>query len=448
MWSVGPPWSCRCRAMTVSVVIPTVRQRFLAAALGSLERANTRGAVRVLVVENGVRDAKTDRSSPTRRRRARVGVEMRYHFLETAGATPRATADGARPAARSSRSPTTMRDGRWLIGAVLRAHHEFPAAACIGGAVDLDFLAAPARLADVAVSPDARRHRWPPEDADQGGPTTDITDVSDRYLVSANLSFRKSVFESIGGFWRTWRDPIASRNDEALFSTGPPDRPPGPALRSAMRVRHQIPAERLTPDYFERKFRALAASTYEYHRRVSEYAGVPPPFAPTPRRSTTRFCNTRWRPASRAADRRSPDGRCRTRRHAEFILQLLRCKVAWFEALHACIRTVSVESTSLRLRIAVCLGALFWLSAAARSFSRPSARGRRTRLPQPCRRRGALTRAHAPRLPPRSATSRLSTWTRGAAPRSGRSSSNASRTLAVRHHPSFRRGRYRIDEQS
>jgi len=327
------------RVMAVTVVIPTVRQRFLADALDSLARQRTAQPFEVLVVENGVRSAASE--SLVAEHAHRGGVEMRYHFVKKAGANAARNFGSAK-----ARSPIVavvdddcIMDADW-IDAVRRAHDEFPAAACIGGTVELAFLVEPPTW---LVGPFRRTLAavdWPPEAGDTG-PTTDITRINDRYLVSANLSYRKSVFEQIGGFCEDLVQPTQlSRNDEALFLDGARRLgSPGLLFDRRIRVRHQIPAERLEPDYFERKFRALAISTFEYHKRARLYADVIPPFTS----DAEALYNTmlQHEMATGVIEREIAAARATLNDEAvtrQFICQLLRCKVAWFEALHDRIR--------------------------------------------------------------------------------------------------------------
>jgi glycosyltransferase involved in cell wall biosynthesis len=324
--------------VAVTVVIPTVRQRFLAAALDSLARQRTALPFEVLVIENGTRGDDTEALVAARARHGRVA--MRYHFIAQPGANPARNVGTAmaRGAIVALTDDDCVMADDW-IDAIRRAHDAFPGAACIGGAVELDFLVAPPpwlvgvfRLMLAGID-------WPREAADGDGPTTDITHVTDRYLVSANLSYRPAVFERIGGFGEDLVAPDQlSRNDEALFLDGA-RRLGGPGLLfdRRIRVRHQIPAERMEPDYFERKFRALAVATVAYHRRARLYANASPPFAS----DAEALCNTllQHEMATGVIERQIAEARAilgadpAARR--QFVCHLLRCKVVWLAALHA-----------------------------------------------------------------------------------------------------------------
>ena len=324
--------------LAVSVVIPTVRQRFLAATLDSLARQRAAPPFEVLVVENGRRDPGTE--ALVAARAARGAVPMRYHFLARAGANPARNAgvELARGAIIALTDDDCVVADDW-IAAIHRAHDAFPTAACIGGAVDLDFLVAPPpwlvgvfRLMLAGID-------WPREAADGAGPTTDLTRLVDRYLVSANLSFRRAVFARIGGFCEDLVPPDQeSRNDEALFLDGARALgPPGLLFDRRIRVRHQIPVERTTPEYFERKFRALAVAVVAYHRRARLYAGATPPYASEA--EALRNTLLQHEMATGVAERQIAEARAilgsdiAARR--QFVSHLLRCRIAWLAALQA-----------------------------------------------------------------------------------------------------------------
>lgn len=339
--------------MTVSVVIPTVRQRFLAATLDSLGRQRATEPFEVLVVENGVRGAETESLVVDHARRARArGVEIRYHFLEKAGANAArnfGTALARGPIVALSDDDCIL-DDDW-IDSIRRSHDEVPAAGCIGGVVSLDFLVEPPSWLVGPFRLMLTDIDWPAEPADAGGPTTDITNLCDRYLVSANLSYRKSMFERIGGFCEDLvRPDQLSRNDEILFLDGA-RRLGGPGLLfdRRIRVRHQIPQERLQPDYFERKFRDLAVATYEYQRRARPYASVDPPFTS----ETEALYNTllQHELTIGVTARQIAEARLTLSDEAitrQFVCHLLRCKVAWVDALHDCIRQGTARQSPSR----------------------------------------------------------------------------------------------------
>lgn len=323
--------------VAVSVVIPTVRQRFLAATLDSLARQRAAPPFEVLVIENGRRGGDTE--ALVAGHAARGGPPMRYHFLDRAGANPARNAGAA--LARGAIVALTDDDcavAEDWIAAIHRAHEAWPTAGCIGGPVDLEFLVPPPawlvgvfRLMLAGID-------WPPQPED-GGPTTDITHLTDRYLVSANLSYRPAVAARIGGFCEDLVPPDReSRNDEALFLDGARRLgAPGLLFDRRVRVRHRIPAERLTPDYFERKFRHLAAAVVAYHRRARLYAAVAPPFAS----EAEALANTllQHEMATGVTERQIAEARRLIgddpAAKRAFVRHLLRCRIAWFDGLQA-----------------------------------------------------------------------------------------------------------------
>lgn len=324
-------------APAVSVVIPTVRQRFLAATLDSLARQRAAPPFEVLVVENGRRGAATESLVAAH---AHAAAPMRYHFLARPGANPARNAgiELARGAIIALTDDDCIVADDW-IAAIQRAHDAFPGAACIGGAVDLDFLVAPPpwlvgvfRLMLAGID-------WPREAADGDGPTTDLTRLVDRYLVSANLSFRRTVCARIGGFCEDLVPPDQeSRNDEALFLDGARALgAPGLLFDRRIRVRHQIPAERTTPEYFERKFRALAVAVVAYHRRARLYAGAIPPYSSEA--EALRNTLLQHEMATGVAERQIAEARAilgaDTAARRQFVSHLLRCRIAWLAALQA-----------------------------------------------------------------------------------------------------------------
>ena len=96
----------------------------------------------------------------------------------------------------------------------------------------------------------------------------------------------------------------------------------------------------MDPDYFERKFRDLAVATVAYHRRARLYANAVPPFASEAEALFNTLLQhemgTGVTERQIAAAREILRGDVAAKR--QFVVHLLRCRAAWFEALSACIR--------------------------------------------------------------------------------------------------------------
>ncbi len=112
-----------------------------------------------------------------------------------------------------------------------------------------------------------RRPGWLPDWADDylsildwGGETRVLG--PGEWIIGANMAFRADLLRSVGGFpeWLGRRGRLLSTNEdlvpvEALAALGHPT-----LYEPAMRVRHHVHAERLTPDWFRRRMAWQAVS--------------------------------------------------------------------------------------------------------------------------------------------------------------------------------------------
>lgn len=263
--STQPPVKSKRREVpnhpALSVVIPTTRPRFIRDTLDALA-AQTRPQLEVVVVENGVR---TDGLEGLLAEfSGRLTVQYVY--------TPDEGLNLARNVGvkASTADIIALTDDDCVPAAdwaeqLLAVHELFPDAGVVGGRVDLKFLAPrPGWLVG-----EFRKNLSEVRLADE------IHEVRpDQYVAGANLSFRRRVFDAVGGFHETLglvgRAPPQLVHDEKLFvrkarSLGRP----GAVYASHAAVDHQIPGDRLTIDYHEHRRYGLGVSDIEL-RYLSE----------------------------------------------------------------------------------------------------------------------------------------------------------------------------------
>lgn len=135
------------------------------------------------------------------------------------------------------------------IESIIDQHARFPQAGVIGGRVELEFLADPPHWLAGEFLLNLCRVHW----AERTRPVRD-----GEFVVGANMSFRKSVFDRAGGFSEEFglsgRQSPQLANDETLFNHRVERCGCGRILYSpGIVVRHQIPSERLRYAYHEQR---------------------------------------------------------------------------------------------------------------------------------------------------------------------------------------------------
>jgi GT2 family glycosyltransferase len=243
----------------VSIIIPTYRQKYLKDALDSLS-GQTNDHFEVVVVENGCRHS--DTLALTKHYEAYLDVQ--YHFEPRQG-TNRAYNLGARLAKNDIIAlidDDVVPSPQW-VDAVLKAHSEYPEAGVIGGKVELRFLEErPAwcigNFARMLAAVD-----YGPDPCELSG----FNPHEPSYLVSANMSFRRMIFEIVGGFCE---DPDPGYNGEFTFTEEAKRYgEPGLLYDPSILVVHQIPPERTTLPYMLRRAYAQGASDVALHKLLS-----------------------------------------------------------------------------------------------------------------------------------------------------------------------------------
>lgn len=231
----------------ISVVIPTCRQQFLQATLAGLGHQQANHGFEVIVVENG------DANTKTRELVSRFSTELDITCVFDATANlNRARNIGVRSAAAPLIAiiDDDCIPGPTWIEEILKSHNNFPAAGVIGGRCELAFHKPPPLWLTGHLRGVLSELHWPE------GPRK----LShDEWLVGANISFWRGVFDAVNGFDETigmrGRTPPQLCGDEVEFC----QRIEG-ALKlenlydPAVRVRHQIPPSRVTLQYFENRY--------------------------------------------------------------------------------------------------------------------------------------------------------------------------------------------------
>lgn len=293
----------------ISVVIPTHGQRFLGRTLAGLARqSNT--AFEVIVVENGRNVA------ATRKWVEEYGphLQVRYHYdpktgLNRARNTGIALARGAVVALLDD----DCRPADSWVEALLEAHARHDAAGTVGGRVCLDFEQSPDNwlagpflqfLGSVDWSPVARplsRGEW---------------------LVGANLSFRKAIWDAAGGFREGFgmvgRSGPQLGNDEVEFIQRVVQLGARPWYVPEASVSHRISTRRTTIEWFEWRAYGQGRSDVAL-RRIRQPQVEGPGLNGALREAASRFLVERAR-------------RCPASLHGQWALRyrdnLLRCRLA------------------------------------------------------------------------------------------------------------------------
>lgn len=225
------------RATTVSVIIPTMRQRFLRHCLQGLCK-QTVADFEVIVVENGERSNATTMAVSEHDR----ALDIQYHYVPVAGGN-RARNQGAKLARGeliAFLDDDCVPAPHW-IATIIDNPDLRQRPAVIGGKVILQFPTPPPgwftgvftrSLSAVDLGPERRSlFDW-------------------EYVVSANLAVSKRVFVAIGGFdpeiGINGKDDVQLGNDEIEFLHRFTGNEGSLIYDPAMLVTHLIPAERVS----------------------------------------------------------------------------------------------------------------------------------------------------------------------------------------------------------
>jgi glycosyltransferase involved in cell wall biosynthesis len=227
----------------VSVVVPTFDQRYLARTLAGLEE-QTRKNFEVIVVENGLRSSRTSQvlASWT------GNCELRYIFESRLGTNVARNAgvESANGPIIALLDDDCLPAGDW-IESISSAYEKNQEAEIIGGRVTLEF---------ENEKPIWCLNPFPQflSEVDWGELTRLLGD--DEWLAGANLTFKKSTHEILGGFrenfGQTGRSDIQLGNDELEFYQRALAHSRKSVLYSPdIRVEHFIPETRCTIESLE-----------------------------------------------------------------------------------------------------------------------------------------------------------------------------------------------------
>ena len=230
----------------LSVVIPTSRPRDISPTLESLS-GQLDSDFELLVVENG------PRSESLAEDLQQCSARMRLtHLLLPEAGLNRARNFAVQHAQHeliSFLDDDCIAGPGWTI-AVKRAHAQYPSAGVVGGRVLLDLTLGdePAWLLG-----EFRRSLAEIDWGEGSGPLQRW-----QHLVGANLSFRRDIFDRVGGFREDiglrGGDTIIRANDEAEFiQHAAICGEPGAVYMADMAVRHRIAPDRLSFNYMLRR---------------------------------------------------------------------------------------------------------------------------------------------------------------------------------------------------
>jgi glucosyl-dolichyl phosphate glucuronosyltransferase len=235
---------------SVSVIIPTYKQKYLNDTLNSFTQQKNRN-FEIIIVENGYRS--DDTSFLVRKYQSELNI---HWCFEPMAGTNRARNIGTQYANNDIIAITdddVILAPTW-IDTILKTHIEYLDVGIIGGKVKLRFLQG---RPSWCIGNFARRLT----ELDWGDKVQGLTDW--RYLVSANMSYQKRIFEAVGGFCE---DPSLvggnnTYNDEFTFTEiGKLHGKPGLLYVPNMLAIHQIPSTRATLAYMQKRSYSQGAS--------------------------------------------------------------------------------------------------------------------------------------------------------------------------------------------
>ncbi|MFW6047276.1 MAG: glycosyltransferase family A protein [Candidatus Woesearchaeota archaeon] len=224
----------------VSVLIPTYKPRYLENTLEALSN-QTEKDFEVVVVENGIKSKEAEQAL----RKFSSLLDTKYLFESRPGVNL-ARNIGCQNSFGEVIALTDddcLPNSDW-ISEIKKAHISYPSAGVIGGKVNLNFIEnKPNWLQGVFRNYLA--------ELNLGEVVHKIEDYE--YLVGANFTFRRDVFDSVGGFdIRTGLvgDSLMA-NDEFTFLDRSKEKfSPGAIYVPEIVVTHKIPKDRTTTDYF------------------------------------------------------------------------------------------------------------------------------------------------------------------------------------------------------
>ena len=240
----------------VSIVVPVYKQIYLKDTIDSCLRQNST-AFEIIIFENGFKSENTEELVATYQNE----LEISYHF-DPNGGLNRARNSGS----NLSKYPIiALIDQDIILGdkwveATLEAHKSYSDAGIIGGKVDLHFTNGDPGW---CVGDFARKLSA----IDYGNKETVLSGY--HYLIGGNISYRKNMFNKIGGFYEK-ADSEFFFNDELTFHEGA-KKFGNPALVyiPEMYTRHQIPSNRTTIEYMKERFVQQGICDVAYHKYLN-----------------------------------------------------------------------------------------------------------------------------------------------------------------------------------
>ena len=237
----------------VSVVIPTYKPVYLIDTLKGLAQQTTHQPFEVIVVENGDCDGKVTQWLQLFNKTLNI-----THIYQPESGLNRARNRGVK---ESNSAIILLIDDDCIPAAnwieqVLFAHDQFPKAGVIGGQTKLLFLDKPPRWLAGPLRILLSEANWS---------KTAQALRKGECLVGANFSFRKSIFDSVGGFEENigmdGRTTPQLCHDETLFCYQVNSQNNPLIYFPDAVVSHQIPTHRLTPEYFLQRSYGTGQST-------------------------------------------------------------------------------------------------------------------------------------------------------------------------------------------
>lgn len=241
----------------ISIVIPTFKQKYLKDTLDSCLRQTNKN-FEILVYENGFKSSETAELVKSYQQE----MDIRYYFDENGGVN-RARNNGTLMTKYSIIAlidQDIILGERWVESALM-AHNKYPNAGIIGGKVDLHFIDENPGwiIGDFARKLSA---------VDYGN---DISILGGyHFLIGGNMSYRKDLFEKIGGFYEK-SDSEFFFNNELTFHEGV-KKYSNPALVyiPEMSTKHQIPGDRTTLEYMIERFYQQGICDIAYHKFINK----------------------------------------------------------------------------------------------------------------------------------------------------------------------------------
>lgn len=225
---------------TVSVVVPTYKPECINNLLEKLA-CQTYDCYEVIVVENGVKGADTEGIVNSYKDK----IDISYIFIDKAGLN-NARNVGSRLAKHDivALIDQDIVPNEGWVEAIVAGHDLFPDAGIVGGKVELLFVDGDPGwcVGDFALKLAAVD--WTPEPSVLTGW---------HYVVGANMSYKKSMFDKIGGFYEDADDSFFFNNELTFHEGAKKYGNPAIAYYPDMSVLHHIPKERTTLEYMVKR---------------------------------------------------------------------------------------------------------------------------------------------------------------------------------------------------